>query len=132
MEELFGPVIHSYTRAQAIEDGQLVDVTTVAKEAGFTLPTVVTRHVWEDCVAWSDDEEYPQDESGRLWDVVFMARAAAGRSRDTDLVKYMLNVVPRGTKANAAFAARPVSLWLHIGPGDAGEPVLTIMFPEDY
>ena len=31
-------LIHSYTRAQAIEDGVLVDVSDVAKEAGFKLP----------------------------------------------------------------------------------------------
>ena len=35
-------VIYSYTRAQAIEDGVLVDVTEQAKATGFKLPTVVT------------------------------------------------------------------------------------------
>jgi len=34
MEDTFGPVIFSYSRAQAIEDGVLVDVTETAKEGG--------------------------------------------------------------------------------------------------
>jgi type I site-specific restriction endonuclease len=35
MTDLFGEVIHSYTRADAIDDGYLVDVSDVAREAGF-------------------------------------------------------------------------------------------------
>jgi len=40
-EDVFGPVIYAYTRAQAIEDGVLVDVSKMAKEAGikFTFGT---------------------------------------------------------------------------------------------
>jgi uncharacterized protein YunC (DUF1805 family) len=41
-ENPFGEVIHAYTRAQAIEDGTLVDVTETAKEAGIKYPTAVT------------------------------------------------------------------------------------------
>jgi hypothetical protein len=39
-------LIHSYTRAQAIEDGVLVDVSDVATEAGFKLPVAITRAAW--------------------------------------------------------------------------------------
>lgn len=38
-------IISRYTRAQAIEDGVLVDVTEQAKETGMLLPTVITDHV---------------------------------------------------------------------------------------
>jgi hypothetical protein len=38
-------IISRYTRAQAIEDGVLVDVTEQAKETGLLLPTVITDHV---------------------------------------------------------------------------------------
>ncbi len=33
--DVFGPVVSSYSRAQAIDDGVLVDVTSTAREAGF-------------------------------------------------------------------------------------------------
>lgn len=39
-ENPFGEVIYAYTRAQAIEDGTLVDVTETAKAVASTLGTV--------------------------------------------------------------------------------------------
>ena len=35
LESVFGPVVASYARAQAIEDGVLVDVGSMARGAGF-------------------------------------------------------------------------------------------------
>jgi hypothetical protein len=43
-------LIHVYTRAQAIEDGQLVDVSEWARRAGFCIPVAVTRTVWGQCI----------------------------------------------------------------------------------
>ena len=43
----FDPVIFAYTRAQAIEDGVLVDVSDTAREAGFKIPVAVSRSVWD-------------------------------------------------------------------------------------
>ncbi len=42
----FAPVIFAYTRAQAIEDGVLVDVSETAREASFNIPVAITRTVW--------------------------------------------------------------------------------------
>ena len=39
-----------YTRDQAIEDGFLVDVSAMAREAGFKWPVAVTRRVWDEIV----------------------------------------------------------------------------------
>ena len=50
----FGPAISAYTRAQAIEDGILVDVSETAREAGFKIPVAVTRTVWNRLVALPD------------------------------------------------------------------------------
>lgn len=122
-------VIHSYSREQAIEDGVLVDVTETAREAGFTWPVAMTRAAFEDCVAWGDadgDETGAvQDEAGRLWDVLWMARLAARRGGDR--TTYELLRVPRHRRTGGrALKARLV---LHAGPGDLAEPVLTIMLP---
>jgi len=38
-------IIFSYTRAQAIEDGVLVDVSELAREASFRYPVAVTQGV---------------------------------------------------------------------------------------
>lgn len=123
-------VIHTYTRANAIEDGELVDVSTLAREAGFTVPVAMTRTAWLDCVEWTDADRARkaagQDEQGRLWDVLYMARQAARRARGEPRLRYELYRVRREGRG---LRARRVALDLHIGPGDAGEPVITILLP---
>ncbi len=44
--DVFGEVISSYSRAQAIEDGVLVDISGLAREAGFRYPVAVSRGVF--------------------------------------------------------------------------------------
>lgn len=119
------PIISTYTRADALEDGQLVDVTKDARERGFKVPVALTRNVWETCVSLDERFESGQSESGRLHDVLFLAfvRARASKSGE-DLVDFNLTV------RNAKIEVK--SLWLHVGPGDRGEAVITIMLPEDY
>lgn len=72
---LFGPVISAYSRAQAIEDGVLVDVTATAKEAGYRWPVALSRTVWAQYVEVPKGVQC-QDEAGRLWDILWMGRAA--------------------------------------------------------
>ena len=131
---LFSPenVIFAYTRAQAIADGVLIDVSEAAREAGFRFPVALTAQVWADCVAWEPEDsarQIHQDLSGRLWDVLWMASCAIRVQRGGDSpcrLPYQLYVVPRDGKS---LRAGKVELHVHIGPGDAGEPVLTIMLP---
>ncbi|GAB6042265.1 DUF6573 family protein [Endothiovibrio diazotrophicus] len=126
--------IHRYTRAEAIADGFLVDVsaTNEAREAGFVWPVAMTRTVWEDCVEWSDEDsrrQTDQDETGRLWDVLNMARFAIRRSGDGGReLLYTISRVPRGGRG---VRPREVSLKLVSGPGDNGEPVITILMPDE-
>lgn len=122
----FGPVIYGYSRAQAISDGMLVDVSTMAKEAGFTVPVALTSAAWSDCVEWGDRDscrQTHQDESGRLWDVLWMAYLAARRAQG-GTVAFTLYRVPRGGKGRMP---RKVTLHMHIGLGDVAEPVITVM-----
>ena len=73
-----GVLIFSYTRAQAIADGVLVDVSKLAKEAGFRFPVAVTAAVWAECVTVPDGVA-GQDETGRLWDVLNLLRFAIAK-----------------------------------------------------
>jgi hypothetical protein len=118
-------LIHVYTRAQAIDDGVLVDVTSTAKEAGFKAPVALTAAVWADCVSWDQAREgVHQDETGRLWDVLYLAAFEARRRRNAQVVPFgVLRVPHRGTRPALT------QLVMHIGPGDEAEPVITIMQP---
>lgn len=124
-DPIFGEVIHSYSRAQAIEDGVLVDVTEVGREAGFNCSVALTRGAWEKAVAVPEGAEaIGQSESGRLWDVLYLARHAARRGGSQTL--YTVSVVT--TKGGQR---RNVRLKLHAGPGDNAELVITILLPEE-
>jgi hypothetical protein len=119
-------LIHVYTRAQAIADGGLIDVTETAREAGFRIHTALTAAVWGDCVAWNERyEKAAQDETGRLWDVLTMAVHTA-KTHPGSRAEYTVLRIPRG-----GLEPEPVRLVLHVGPGDEGEAVVTIMQPEE-
>lgn len=128
----FGAVVYRYTRAQAIEDGVLIDVSATAREAGFRWPVAVTAAVWADCVAWTkeDNARQPyQDESGRLWEMLFVATYAVQTAREANgQLQYSLRRLPRDGHSTSA---QVVNLKLVVGPGDAGEPVITIMQPQE-
>jgi hypothetical protein len=132
-------VIHSYTRAQAIADGVLVDVSELAKEAGFRFPVAVTSGVWAECVRVPEGVT-GQDETGRLWDVLTMLRFAIARQK-----RDATRIVPRfalpgqtapGERVDIAVHVRNddgegdpplVQLYALCGPGDNAEPVITVM-----
>lgn len=121
-------VISSYSRADALADGVLVDVSELAREAGFKFPVALTSAVYSDCVAWDNAKEKAyQDESGRLWDIFTMALYTIRKGgRNTDTILFSVLRIPRGGKR-----PKNVALKMVIGPGDTPEPVITVMFPEE-
>lgn len=130
-EDFFGKPIFSYTRAQAINDGVLVDVSELAKEAGFTIPVAVTDTVWFNYIEWTQDDNKQQtyqNLNGRLWDVLSMLRFAIRKQLDSQIINYKLAVVPRDGKSRRT---KTVQLKATIGAGDNSEPVITIMLTSE-
>ena len=123
-------VITVYSRADAIADGVLHDVTDTAKDCGFRIPVAVTDTIWGKWIEPSQELR----EAGESADV---------RLRDT-LISLFLKIHSLATDATPrrlAFRVRYLmdvenevweepELTCDIGPGDAGEPVLTILIPE--
>lgn len=139
-------LIHSYTRAQAIEDGVLVDVSDVAKEAGFKLPVAITHAAWARYVEVPAGLEMRgQSVEGRLWDVLFMLHVAIHRQHgDTTEILFQLHVAlpdagdwwpnethPETGSGLTRSTHRLVTLKAVCGPGDDPAPVVTIMLPNE-
>ena len=128
----FGEVISVYTRAQALADGVLIDAGPMAREVGFRWPVAITVAAWEDCIAWNESDserQTHQDQSGRLWDVLFMAaHAARTKAEAGPELLFELYRVPRDGRSTEA---ELTTLKLVMGPGDAGEPVMTILLPNE-
>ncbi|MHB1701208.1 MAG: DUF6573 family protein [Acidobacteriaceae bacterium] len=139
LTDFYGEPIYSYTREQAIADGVLIDVSTVAREAGIVWPVVMTSAAWTDTVEWTEETERRkgytgQSESGRLWDVVWMlslaVRSALHRGLDAsrEPLFYGLHRTPREGRGRMP---RKVALKFMVGPDDDGRPCITVMLPNE-
>ena len=113
--------ISVYTRAQAIADGALLDVSGMAWEACFRYPVAITAAVWED--VQRVPKRSREDADGRLGDLLWTAHLAAPQLAESAYVYYWLQM-PLGRK-------RMYRAKLVLGAGDCGELVATIMRPDE-
>ena len=120
-------LIYAFTRTMALESGVLIDVTAQAREAGFKLHTVVTDNLFHSYITPPAGlEGEGQSIEGRLHDIFFVLLAAIRSAKAaTDYVEIeVLFLMEPGRKEKVKVVAV-------VGPGDEGEPVLTIMLPGD-
>ena len=126
-ENFFGGVIYAYSRSQAVADGVQVDVTKTAQEAGIKFPMFLTRAVFDAYVAVPPDVT-GQDEAGRLWDLIWMARFAILRSHGhTDRLPVALYVRNDNHRAKLVKLIAVCSA-LDI---DDPQPALTLMMADE-
>ena len=115
----FGETIFAYTRKQAIADGVLVDLSQFPElKQTWKWNVACTDTVWNliDAAIRNDGK----DLAGVLWDLTNMMRFAARRTPETDSILFRV-IIGRTTH----------QLKLHVGPGDCGEPVITVMLPNE-
>ncbi len=127
---LFGDLVYCYSRAQAIEDGVLVDVTDIAQQVGFRFPVAITCAL--DGRLQPTRFEVDQDYDARLWDMLWVAALNTRLTHyETDTVRFTFTqqeIDPKtGQLQNVDLRLRAVC-----GPGDEGESVITIGFPQDF
>lgn len=141
MTDMFGPVISSYTRKQAIEDGEQVALDTkMTTEAGIKYPIYMTRAAFAAAVetggTWDDNGfgdkvltlPFGQDVQGRIWDVLSVIK---WKMRQTSGSRLSFSVSVYG--ANGDYGSRNVCLVCECGPMDIdnAKPALTIMLPNE-
>ena len=121
-------IVFRYTRRQAMRDGVLVDCSNadfgdLCRQLGIGVNVAMTSGAWAATIGGIDEPLPPgQTIEGRLWDVLYAFRyAIAVKGEMTDRVHFKVGVQQEQGKREL------VSLWSLIGPGDEGEPVITIM-----
>jgi len=126
-------LIHKYTRAQAIEDGVLVDVNEMATEAGITFHAAMTSSLYDVMVPTDAMDGYGQSVEGRLWDCLWMLHMAIRGSIPSTVESY-----GPGQELRYKFLALnddletvEVEVKAITGPGDNMEPVITLMHPHE-
>jgi hypothetical protein len=127
MDNPCGPIIYSYTRAQAISDGILADISDIAKEEGFRYPTAVSSHLYYEVLNPSDAlAAQGQSLQGRIWDMLTILRLSIKTQPDTSRLTFspLFVMAPDSSPV-------PITIVSTVGPGDQGEPVLTLYLPGD-
>ena len=125
-------IIFSYTRAMAIADGVLHDVSETAKDCGFRIPVAVTDTIWG---RWVSVDNRPE--------LLEVGQSTEARLRDLLMVLWFrIKTLPREARTNrltftVRFLVDPEGeiveeavLTADCGPGDEGEPVITVLLPE--
>jgi hypothetical protein len=100
--------VATYSRADALADGVLVDVTVAARAVGLGLPVAMTAGA---------HHELGAVDAVQLARVMAALRVAAGLAGDGD--RLALELRGRG--------GTWVRCWAHVGPGDDRRAVMTVM-----
>ena len=124
-------IIDSYTREDALNDGTLVDVSKVGKEAGFKYSIAMSKALYEGYIIPPEEIKNKENSTDwRLWDSLFMLRIAISRMRENN--SFILYSVYYQMNENIEhFTNRDYKLKALFHGGDKGEPVITIMFTEE-
>ena len=127
LAEVFGPVISSYTRAQAVVDGVQVEVSAKARLAGIRFPVFLTRAVYDAYVTVPPGVE-GQDEVGRLFDIVWMTayaiRQARGAGDRLPVALYVRNDNRRPRLVKLVAVCGPLDF-------DDPQPAITVLLPTE-
>ena len=123
--DVFGKLIYTYTRSQAIADGVLVDLMQgemleVCRQH-YKFPIACTAAVFSIMEKAVNNPRYGNDYAGILHDMLWMSKAM-GRTLDVSTVVFRCIVQGAGRSKYHDFK-------IQVHPGDQGEPVITILMP---
>lgn len=133
----FGDLIFSYTRAQAIADGVLVELKEAAAQ-GFKVHTVCTERVWRSVIEWPQANNQLMAQYVRevaLLRAAFLAVKAKLAMEKAGIPDPQPERLDFHVRALVFDQGQPetkdVQVYMLIGPGDTLDPVGTIMFPDE-
>ena len=116
-------ILFAYGRREAIRDGQLIDVSDAAEQAGYLMAVAMTRAVWRRYVQVPPGVGW-QEEQARLSEMLWVLRRTIEAKRPADcILRFQWHVRNDNGKAKA------VTLKAVCGPDDDLQPVITIMLP---
>lgn len=119
-------IVSTYSRKQALADGVLIDITPTAQTYGFKLPFAISDALYHGYAMPPEGlSGEGQSLEGRLHDLLTLANIAARKGLEQDRVYFEVLFLMRPGNTEK------VRVVLHVGPGDQGEPVLTLCLPED-
>lgn len=127
IQEMYGNYISEYSRAKAIEDGFIINVTEQAKRNRFQIPVALTQQAFHDCVYVFkvDEKKLQTNEDKRLARLLQVFRFTL-RSKNNSSKNAVDFTFTFQTVRNGKLVTDTADLVAFICPGDDGEPVITI------
>lgn len=111
-------------RRNAIANGMLVDVTSLAGNLGLSSPVAVTSAVWMDCIAAPEKDSHFETERLRIV-LCWLRTTLHGDGNQNPL--HFTTLCENHPAGQVRVHLRAVC-----HAGDQGEPVLTIMYPDEH
>ena len=131
-------IMYSYTRAQAIEDGEQVCLSEKFPEdcALYKYPVYCTRRVWDVIESAVKNPEAGNDFSGVIWDLCYMSAKAPGRKEIYGGAGVEFTVIITGSDVPPDFYEGECPCYqLHSICGaldmEDPRPAITIQFPDE-
>ena len=112
-------LIFSYSRADAIRDGVLIDVSSRAKSLGYRIPVALIAGLYDALTAGAKDEAEISARVDLL--LITLRDSIAGNPGAGDRLDFVVK----------APTLSLLSAWALCGPGDTPDPVLTVMLPHE-
>jgi len=109
------------TRQDAIDDGDLIEITRMGRDIGITLPLAVSARAAESMVPFPNIPQETVTEN--LWDTLHAFRDKACTTVEGEF-EFQVSLYQNGLVPTLTFKAT-------VSPGDDGEPVITIMLPDE-
>ena len=118
-------LIYTYSRAQALEDGVLVDLNQYipVKESGYKYPLACTALVFAIIEKAVNNKRHGNDYQGVVWDILHMSRNFPVKRWETGA---LFRLTIKGAAKQSLFTFK-----IECHGGDNLEPVLTISLPEE-
>ena len=121
-------VVYSYTRAQAIEDGVLIDANigdlAEVTRQHYRCPVAMTASVFAMIEKAVNHPKHCNDWRGVWHDILLMSRRNIIRRFDATCHLFQVTITGTGRRKLHTLKAM-------CHPGDNAEPVITIMLPEE-
>ena len=123
-------LIYCYTRKRAIADGIMVDVSYFVSDFWFIVPLAITNNLFTRNIQPTNKlAEAGKSSESRMIDLLVVMMIKLFQRPNTEQLSFNVSF---DMEYEEKIESKLVQILAVIGQGDAGEPVLTIMLPEDF
>ena len=121
-------IISNHSRAHSIDEEALIDITSMAKDAGFRYPVFITRDLWDGYIDPAPQLQH-ENTTNRLWDT--LANLAATIKSTKNPGSCLWFTVSFQMYFDGRRSTEDVRLKSIVKPGYNATKLITIMLPDE-